>query len=140
MPQGARAAGPRAGPGEQVDVGRRRFLRQLGPRRVPRPQGDQQDERGQGHLRRQGRRQGLQQRGDVGAAEDALDKALEKFTDLETEFQCEVETLEATRRPEALAIQAHRAGPQEGRHHRRAGRPGLDAVEGEAGGKPEAAY
>ena len=60
-----------------------------------------------------------------------LDRALEKFTDLEIEFQAEVETLEATRRPEALAHRADRADSQEGRHHRRAGRPGLDAVDAE---------
>ena len=45
----------------------------------------------------------MQQRGDIGAAQAALDRALEKFTDLRAQFQYELETLEATRRPEALA-------------------------------------
>jgi hypothetical protein len=47
----------------------------------------------------------MQQSGDTSSAQAKLDQALEKFTELELEFQNEVETLEATLRPEALVVQ-----------------------------------
>jgi hypothetical protein len=54
----------------------------------------------------------MQQRGDVGQAQADLDRALEEFTNLELELQAEVEKLEATRRPEALALEAIELTPK----------------------------
>ena len=57
-PQGARDVGPRTSPGEQGQVGRRRCVWELGTWGVSRQEDDQQDKCGQGHVRRQGSRQG----------------------------------------------------------------------------------
>ncbi len=51
-------SGPRTSPGEQGQVGRRRCVWQLGTWGVSRQKDDQQDKCGQGHVRRQGSRQG----------------------------------------------------------------------------------
>ena len=77
-------------------------------------QDDQQDQRGQGHEPPPRPPAGPCSSAATSARPQAdLDAALEKFTDLEIEFQDEIENLEATRRPEALAQgRADRAGPR----------------------------
>ena len=82
----------------------------------------------------------MQQSGDVGAAQADLDQALEKFTDLELEFQSEVETLEATRRPEALAIQPIELAPRKADITVEQVVLAWTPWKASAGGKPEAAY
>jgi hypothetical protein len=47
----------------------------------------------------------MQRSGGIGPAQAKLDEALDRFTHLELEFQRELETLESTRRPEALVVQ-----------------------------------
>lgn len=54
----------------------------------------------------------IQQSGDTGAAQQNLDRALEKFTDLELQVREEIEKLEATRRPEALVLEAIELPPR----------------------------
>jgi len=54
----------------------------------------------------------MQQSGDLGAAQSELDRALENFTNLEIEFQTEVERLEAMLRPDALALEAIELTPK----------------------------
>jgi len=48
----------------------------------------------------------MQQSGDFSTARSELDRALENFTNLELEFQAEVEKLEAMLRPDTLRLQA----------------------------------
>jgi len=54
----------------------------------------------------------MQQSGDLGTAQSELDRALENFTNLEIEFQAEVERLEAMLRPDALALEAIKLTPK----------------------------
>ena len=54
----------------------------------------------------------MQQSDDLGTAQRELDAALEKFTELELEFQAEVEKLEATQRPEGLVLQTLELAPR----------------------------
>ncbi len=54
----------------------------------------------------------MQQSGDLGTAQSDLDRALENFTNLEIEFQEEVERLESTLRPDTLALQAIELAPR----------------------------
>jgi hypothetical protein len=54
----------------------------------------------------------MQRSDDLGTAQRELDAALEKFTELELEFQAEVEKLEATQRPEGLVLQALELAPR----------------------------
>jgi len=54
----------------------------------------------------------IQQSGDTGAAQQNLDRALEKFTDLEVQIQAEIEKLEAALRPESLALEAIELPPK----------------------------
>ena len=78
-----------------------------------------------------------QQRGDVSQAGDSLEVLQQKYADLQAKFQAKIEELDAALRPEALELEACSASAQENGHHRRASRPGLDAVSrrgrGEAG-------
>src|SRR5262249_51197581 len=82
----------------------------------------------------------MQQRGDIGAARAALDRALEKFTDLEVEFQSEVEALAATRRPEALAIRPIELAPKKSDITVEQVVLAWIPWKAAAGAKPEAAY
>ena len=54
----------------------------------------------------------MQQSGDLGSAQAKLDQALENFTNLELEFQVEVERLEAMLRPDALTLQVIELTPK----------------------------
>jgi len=54
----------------------------------------------------------MQQSGDLGTAQSDLDRALENFTNLEIEFQAEVDRLESMHRPDALALQAIELTPK----------------------------
>ncbi len=54
----------------------------------------------------------MQQGGDLGTAQSDLDRALENFTNLEIEFQAEVDRLESMHRPDALALQAIELTPK----------------------------
>ncbi|MGA7499981.1 MAG: hypothetical protein WBX00_24890 [Isosphaeraceae bacterium] len=54
----------------------------------------------------------MQQSGDLGTAQSELDRALENFTNLEIEFQADVERLEAMLRPNALALEAIELAPK----------------------------
>ena len=54
----------------------------------------------------------MQQSGDLGTAQSELDRALENFTNLEIEFQAEVEKHEAMLRPDALMLQAIELTPR----------------------------
>jgi len=54
----------------------------------------------------------MQQSGDLGTAQSELDQALENFTNLEIEFQAEIERLEAMLRPDALMLQAIELTPK----------------------------
>ncbi len=54
----------------------------------------------------------IQQSGDTGAAQQELDRALEKFTDLELQVKDEIEKLESTLRPEALVLEAIELPPK----------------------------
>ncbi|MFO0889178.1 MAG: hypothetical protein U0790_08565 [Isosphaeraceae bacterium] len=54
----------------------------------------------------------MQQSGTIGSTQAKLDQALEKFTELEFEFRREVETLESTRRPEAIVLQSVELAPK----------------------------
>ncbi len=54
----------------------------------------------------------LQQTGDLGTAQAELDRALDNFTNLELEFQTEVEKLEAKLRPDSLALEAIELTPK----------------------------
>ena len=53
----------------------------------------------------------MQQSDDLGTAHRELDGALGKFTELEIEFQAEVEEIEATQRPEGLVLQTLELAP-----------------------------
>ena len=54
----------------------------------------------------------IQQSGETGTAQTALDQALEKFTDMEVQVQAEIEKLEATRRPEGLVMETIELPPK----------------------------
>ena len=54
----------------------------------------------------------IQQSGDLGTAQSELDRALESFTNLELEFQEEVERQEAKLRPDTLALEAIELTPK----------------------------
>ena len=54
----------------------------------------------------------MQQSGDLGTAQSELDRALENFTNLEIEFQAEVERIEAMLRPDALVLEAIELTPK----------------------------
>ncbi len=54
----------------------------------------------------------MQQSGDLGTAQAELDRALENFTDLELDFQSEVEKLDARLLPNALALEAIELTPR----------------------------
>ncbi len=54
----------------------------------------------------------IQQSGDLGTAQSELDRALESFTNLELEFQEEVEHQEAKLRPDTLALEAIELTPR----------------------------
>ncbi len=54
----------------------------------------------------------IQQSGDLGTAQSELDRALEDFTNLELEFQAEIERQEAKLRPDALVLEAIELTPR----------------------------
>jgi hypothetical protein len=54
----------------------------------------------------------MQQSGDLNTAQFELDRALENFTNLELEFQAEVEQIEAKLRPDALVLEAVELAPK----------------------------
>ena len=54
----------------------------------------------------------IQQSGDTGTAQQSLDRALEKFTDLEFQVKDEIEKLEATRRPEGMLLETIELPPK----------------------------
>ena len=58
----------------------------------------------------------IQQSGNLGTAQEELDRALENFTNLELEFQAEVEQLEAKLRPDSLVLEAIELTPEEERN------------------------
>jgi hypothetical protein len=82
----------------------------------------------------------MQQSGDLGSAQAKLDRALEKFTELEFKIQSEVEALEATRRPEALAIRPIELAPKKSDITVEQVVLAWTPWQAGAGTKPEAAY
>ncbi len=54
----------------------------------------------------------LQKRGGVSQAADSLDGLREKYTKLQTEFQDEIELLDAALRPEALKLESAPVRPR----------------------------
>jgi hypothetical protein len=82
----------------------------------------------------------IQQSGDTGAAQADLDRALEKFTDLEMEVQAEVEKLETMRRPEALVLNPIELAPKKADIVIEQVVLAWAPFTTEAGGQPKAAY
>ena len=54
----------------------------------------------------------MQKRGDASVAGDSLDSLRQKYNDLQTEFQAEIEKLAAALRPEALGLESLPLGPR----------------------------
>jgi hypothetical protein len=54
----------------------------------------------------------MQKSGELGAAQSQLDQALEAFTNLELEFQADVERIEAKMQPDALVLQSLELTPR----------------------------
>ena len=77
----------------------------------------------------------MQQRGDLGAAQAAARPGPGEVHRPRARVPVRARDAGGHPPPRGPGHPAHRAGPQEGRHHRRTGRPGLDAVEGERGGE-----
>ena len=82
----------------------------------------------------------MQQSGDTGAAQADLDRALEKFTDLELQVKDEIEKLEATRRPEALVLEVLELPPKKADITIEQVVLAWTPWTAGAGGQPEAAY
>ncbi len=82
----------------------------------------------------------MQQSGDTGTAQADLDRALEKFTNLEIQVKDEIEKLEATRRPEALVLEAIELPPKKADITIEQVVLAWTPWTAGAGGQPEAAY
>ena len=82
----------------------------------------------------------MQQSGDLGTAQSELDRALENFTNLEIEFQADVERLEAMLRPNALALEAIELTPKKADITIEQVVLAWTPWTASAGGKPAAAY
>ena len=82
----------------------------------------------------------IQESGDTGSAQQNLDRALERFTDMEMQVQAEIEKLEATLRPEALVLEAIELAPKKADITIEQVVLAWTPWTAGAGGQPEAAY